>query len=184
MAAAGALHLLAPPAAAARSEPSPWDARDGFQLTGPREVTLPLDVDGETMMASVRYASGGPSVAVEGEGPAGDAVVLGVADAGYVSWHGWQSVVRLKTIDRFDAAHLGEGGRVTAPMHGKLIEVLVAAGAAVRKGQRLAVIEAMKMEHALVAPMDGRVAELRASVGDQVAEGALLMTIEAAAEHG
>ena len=84
------------------------------------------------------------------------------------------------TLDPFDAAHLGEGGRVTAPMHGKVIEILVAAGDPVQKGQRLAVIEAMKMEHALVSPLDGTVTEVRASAGSQVADGALVMTIEEA----
>ncbi len=63
-------------------------------------------------------------------------------------------------------------------MHGKVLEVLVAPGDAVHKGQRLAVIEAMKMEHALVAPIDGIVAEVRVTVLAQVAQGAYLMTIE------
>ena len=66
-------------------------------------------------------------------------------------------------------------------MHGKVIEVLVAAGDAVRKGQKVAVIEAMKMEHALAAPTDGTVSEVRVGAGDQIAEGALVMTIETAA---
>jgi 3-methylcrotonyl-CoA carboxylase alpha subunit len=67
-------------------------------------------------------------------------------------------------------------------MHGKVIEILVAPGDTVHKGQRLAVIEAMKMEHALVAPVDGTVAELRVDAGSQVAEGALVMAIEPASE--
>jgi 3-methylcrotonyl-CoA carboxylase alpha subunit len=63
-------------------------------------------------------------------------------------------------------------------MHGKVIEVLVAAGDAVRKGQKVAVIEAMKMEHALATAVNGTVNEVRVSAGDQVAEGALVMTID------
>jgi 3-methylcrotonyl-CoA carboxylase alpha subunit len=50
----------------------------------------------------------------------------------------------------------------------------------VQKGQRVAVVEAMKMEHALVAPADGIVAEVAAKVGAQVAEGAKLLTITVA----
>jgi len=185
-AAAGALALLGRegPAAEATPDPSPWDARDGFQLGGPRELTLPLEVDGAGETATVSYRSGAASVTVEGEGPAGDAVVVGTADAAYVSRRGRQTVVRLETVDPFDIAHLGEGGRVVAPMHGKVIEVVVAAGEVVRKGQRLAVIEAMKMEHALTAPVDGTVAELGVRAGSQVAEGELLMTIAAATEPG
>ncbi len=74
----------------------------------------------------------------------------------------------------------GEGGRLTAPMPGKVISLLVAAGAAVTKGQPLAVMEAMKMEHTLAAPRDGRVAELLYAVGDQVAEGAELLRLDKA----
>ena len=57
-------------------------------------------------------------------------------------------------------------------------KVLVGEGQAVARGERLVVLEAMKMEQALLAPFDGTVAELRASEGAQVAEGALLARIE------
>jgi 3-methylcrotonyl-CoA carboxylase alpha subunit len=87
-------------------------------------------------------------------------------------------VVRLKALDVAEAAGATESGRVSAPMHGKVLEVLVAPGAAVRKGDRLAVIEAMKMEHTLLAPIDGIVADVRVTVPAQVAQGAHLMTIE------
>jgi 3-methylcrotonyl-CoA carboxylase alpha subunit len=56
--------------------------------------------------------------------------------------------------------------------------MLVAEGERVEKGQRLAVIEAMKMEHALTARRPGRVTGIAVAVGAQVAEGARLMTIE------
>jgi 3-methylcrotonyl-CoA carboxylase alpha subunit len=183
-AAAGAAHLILrePPCLAdAAAEPSPWDARDGFQLSGPRELALPLDVDGDRVTATVSYRCGAAAVTVDGEEPARDAVVTDGGDAVYVSRGGRQTVVRLATLDALDAAHAGNGGRVVAPMHGKVIEVLVAAGATVRKGERVAVIEAMKMEHALAAPIDGTVTEIRVAAGDQVAEGGLLLTIEAAA---
>jgi 3-methylcrotonyl-CoA carboxylase alpha subunit len=70
------------------------------------------------------------------------------------------------------------GGAVTAPMPGRVVSVDVTEGASVKAGQRLAVLEAMKMEQVLVAPFDGRVAELKAAVGAQVSEGALLVRIE------
>jgi len=66
-------------------------------------------------------------------------------------------------------------------MHGKVLALLVAEGDRVEKGQRLAVIEAMKMEHALTARGPGRVAGIAVAVGAQVAEGARLMTIESEA---
>jgi 3-methylcrotonyl-CoA carboxylase alpha subunit len=51
-------------------------------------------------------------------------------------------------------------------------------GAAVKKGQKLVTLEAMKMEHSLVAPFDGIVAELHATDGGQVSDGMLLVRIE------
>jgi 3-methylcrotonyl-CoA carboxylase alpha subunit len=58
----------------------------------------------------------------------------------------------------------------------------VSAGEQVIKGQRVAVIEAMKMEHALIAPFDGEVGAVHAAAGDQVGEGALLLEITPEAE--
>ena len=73
-------------------------------------------------------------------------------------------------------AHAGEAqaeaGRLTAPMPGKVLSFAVKAGDKVSKGQALAVMEAMKMEHTIAAPGDGVVAELMYAPGDQVAEGA------------
>ncbi|HEY5633411.1 MAG TPA: acetyl/propionyl/methylcrotonyl-CoA carboxylase subunit alpha [Burkholderiaceae bacterium] len=78
-------------------------------------------------------------------------------------------------------AHAGEedsgGGRLTAPMPGKVIALLCEKGAKVAKGQPLLVMEAMKMEHTLYAPEAGEVTELLYAVGDQVDEGAQLVEI-------
>ena len=62
-------------------------------------------------------------------------------------------------------------------MHGKVLAILVDPGAVVTKGQRVAVIEAMKMEHALAAPIDGTVAEITVTPGSQVVEDARIMVI-------
>ncbi len=76
-------------------------------------------------------------------------------------------------------AHAGEGesgeGRMTAPMPGKVIAVNVTRGARVAKGSTLLVMEAMKMEHAILAPADGVVEDILYGVGEQVAEGAALV---------
>ncbi|HSW05456.1 acetyl/propionyl/methylcrotonyl-CoA carboxylase subunit alpha [Aquabacterium sp.] len=81
-------------------------------------------------------------------------------------------------------AHAGEGaaegGRLTAPMPGKVVAFLTQAGDTVSKGQPVAVMEAMKMEHTLSAPRDGVVAELLYAVGDQVAEGGELLRLQPA----
>jgi 3-methylcrotonyl-CoA carboxylase alpha subunit len=69
------------------------------------------------------------------------------------------------------------GGRLTAPMPGRVIELLVAPGAAVRQGQPMMVIEAMKMEHTIAAPRDGVVAAVNFTAGDLVEEGAELIEL-------
>jgi len=63
-------------------------------------------------------------------------------------------------------------------MHGRLLALFVGEGEAVEQGARVAIVEAMKMEHSLTAPRAGRVARIAAAVGDQVAQGARIMTIE------
>ena len=78
------------------------------------------------------------------------------------------------------AADAAGGGRVTAPMHGALIEVLVKPGDQVSAGTRLAVLEAMKMQHEILAQVDGIVQEVLAAAGAQVAADELLIEIEAA----
>ena len=78
-------------------------------------------------------------------------------------------------------AHAGdsqvEGGRLTAPMPGKVLSFAVKGGDKVKKGQALAVMEAMKMEHTIAAPADGTVAELLYAPGDQVTEGVELLKL-------
>ncbi len=77
-------------------------------------------------------------------------------------------------------AGAGEGdAAIRAPMNGRLVAIAVEEGDRVEAGQRLAVVEAMKMEHALVAPHAGVVRDLEASVGDQVEMGERIMRVEA-----
>ncbi len=70
------------------------------------------------------------------------------------------------------------GGGLEAPMPGKVIAVKAAVGQAVRKGDEILVVEAMKMENAVRAPRDGVVKSLRAKVGDMVAPGTVLAELE------
>jgi biotin carboxyl carrier protein len=88
---------------------------------------------------------------------------------------------RVALFDPFDvdldAMDDAGGAAIKSPMHGKLVALMVQAGDAVTKGQKVAIVEAMKMEHALVAPRDGVVAEVIGDVGAQVGEGAKVVVL-------
>lgn len=157
---------------------SPWDATDGFQLSGTRTLPVPIMVDGDAVEAVASYGPHGPTVAVDGVTAALDATAIEAADVLYVLRHGRQTVVRRADVGSLDLAHAEGDGLIKAPMHGKILALLVAEGDAVSKGQRLAIVEAMKMEHALTAPRAGRVREIAVAAGSQVVEGARVMTIE------
>lgn len=92
----------------------------------------------------------------------------------------WGNVYSFVVPDPLDvtAAAGTASGVVEAPMPGLVKAVFVEAGAAVAAGDRIAVLEAMKMEHTLVAPRDGMVAEVLAAAGDQVAAGAPLVRMD------
>ncbi|MCW5650109.1 MAG: acetyl/propionyl/methylcrotonyl-CoA carboxylase subunit alpha [Ramlibacter sp.] len=91
--------------------------------------------------------------------------------------HGATRILNIDLLAHAGEAH-AEGGRLSAPMPGKVVSFAVKAGDKVSKGQALAVMEAMKMEHTIAAPADGIVAELLYSPGDQVAEGAELLRLQ------
>ena len=94
---------------------------------------------------------------------------------------GVQAVVSDLTMQPAQSRESAAGsGRITPPMNGRVVAVLAAAGAQVKRGQGLIVLESMKMEHTLAAPCDGVLAELTCAVGEQVAPGKLLARVEAA----
>ncbi|MFG6442396.1 biotin carboxylase N-terminal domain-containing protein [Roseateles sp. LKC17W] len=196
-AAAVVAHTLAVEAATQGADP--WSARDGFRLFGAATRRFDLaagDAHHEVLLA--RQHRGGMTLTV-----AGEAIAFAVQSSNAETHELFLGTdrVRVKTyaqgerIAVFAAtgsavltevdliAHAGdgpaEGGRLTAPMPGKLIAFLAKAGDTVTKGQQLAVMEAMKMEHTISSPRDGTVAELLFAVGDQVSDGAELLKLEA-----
>jgi 3-methylcrotonyl-CoA carboxylase alpha subunit len=165
--------------AEAVAEPnSPWTARDGFQLGGTRSVVVPILIDGHSADAAVSYGKGGMSVIVDGATSATDAKVFEADGEAYVLRRGRQTRVRLKDMSAATADAEAGDGVLKAPMHGKVLQLFVGAGDAVAGGQRLAVIEAMKMEHTLRAPFAGIVADVAIGAGTQVVEGAQIMVIQ------
>jgi 3-methylcrotonyl-CoA carboxylase alpha subunit len=155
----------------------PFALRDAFQLSGPRSVGVRVEVDGEARDIQVAWRDGR---AVPLDGPeTGES-------AGIVSWAGdavyaleGGRAVKVALVDQLArVAEEAEGAAaIKAPMHGKVIAVDVAAGDTVAKGDRLAVVEAMKMEHAVVAPRDGTVETVFVSEGGQVDQGAPMVSL-------
>ena len=162
---------------------SPWDATDAFQLTGRRLQQLPVLVEDEAVVAEVRFGSQGQSVSIDGVSPVQDALVVPDQGAVYVLRRGRQTKVALRDLTLNEAGDHDSSGVVRAPMHGKVLDILVEPGVRVTRGQRVAIIEAMKMEHTLVAPTDGIVTDIVAIPDAQIAEGAKIMRIEPAAEQ-
>jgi 3-methylcrotonyl-CoA carboxylase alpha subunit len=87
---------------------------------------------------------------------------------------------RLRCIDPLahSAVEEAHAGRLTAPMSGTVVAVLVQAGEAVAKGAPLLILEAMKMEHTIKAPTSGKVSAVHYRQGEQVAEGAALIDLD------
>jgi len=157
---------------------APWAANDGFALGPARQFDLDITVDGHPRKATVQWGEGA-RVTMDGVA-AGNGVRFVPAGAGVVAIaNGVQRSVALKSYDSIDVDHLDGDGVIKAPMHGKVLAILVEQGASVAKGERVAVVEAMKMEHALMAPIDGTVGEIVAAVGAQIAEGATILSIAA-----
>ncbi len=85
----------------------------------------------------------------------------------------------LPQIDFYESQHVGEAENfLKSPMPGKLIKVIAKAGAEVKKGQTLLIVEAMKMENNLLAPRDGQIEEIFAREGDKVDSSKILLKLK------
>jgi 3-methylcrotonyl-CoA carboxylase alpha subunit len=196
--AAAALFCLRAPAAAISD---PWARRDGWRLNAPNapQTLVFRDRDAELTVAATaagtgwelaigdrryrvaaRFAADGAATLTL-DGAQSRALVLDHGDdiAVFIEGASW----RLTRVDPL-APPVGadaHAGRLSAPMPGRVVQLLVGAGDTVSQGQALIVIEAMKMEHTIAAPRDGTVEAVRYAVGDLVEEGAELIALEDAA---
>jgi len=139
-----------------------------------------LDVDGIRVDASVTAA--GPA-RFEGRNGERRRRTFVVRDGDHVFAQVDGREYRLHVVSRVaegSGEHAAAPGELEAPMPGRVTRVAVSVGDVVKRGQELIVVEAMKMENALVAPMDGVVKSLAVKVGDMVAPGPALVVVEAA----
>ncbi len=137
----------------------PWQDLVGFRANAPAVRRVEVEVDGTPYLVERTVA---PAATIDG-------------DVLYLDGEAWSF-----GPPRADhAGGAGEGdGAIMSPMPGRVIAVLVKEGQAVARGERLLVLEAMKMEQALLAPFNGVVGALKVAAGEQVPEGTLLARIE------
>jgi len=105
-------------------------------------------------------------------GASGFATVAKVGDVWWVHFQG--HTFCLERIEPGASQSEDEGG-LTAPMPGKVLDVLVEVGQSVEAGQTLMVLEAMKMEHRILASASGQVTGIHFTVGQQVQQGSILL---------
>ena len=174
----------------------PFSRRDGWRAYGVAARRFAFEFQGEAVDAQLTYlhdgalrleVAGNSGVLAFAESDQGiDLQFAGQRHTAHVYRQGETTHIftphgatRILAIDLLAHAgdHQAEGGRLTAPMPGKVLSFAVKNGDKVKKGQALAVLEAMKMEHTIAAPADGTVAELLYAPGDQVTEGAELLKL-------
>ena len=193
--------VVSTPAATAdvRDPHSPWQAQDGWRLGAPAARVVPLQQGERAHTLKVWATADGWRVRCDDAAPK---QVVGRADGHTLSVQLDARRWRLQLQRDGDQLHLfgddgqrrftlhdpvgeseqasADAGSLLAPMPGKIVATLVAAGTQVKRGTPLVVLEAMKMEHTLQAPTDGTVKGYRAKAGDQVGDGAVLVDFEAA----
>ena len=148
---------------APKGSSDPWSAHDGFRLGARTRPALEFVVNGKRQVVAVTDARA-PEAALRLSSGA-----IAVMDRG--------ETFVVQPYDPFAAADAAGAAtdRIVTPMPGKVIQLLVKAGDAVKRGQPLAVLEAMKMEHTLSAPADETIESVSVAAGDQVAEGTIVI---------
>ncbi|MEO6293907.1 MAG: acetyl/propionyl/methylcrotonyl-CoA carboxylase subunit alpha, partial [Burkholderiaceae bacterium] len=178
----------------------PWAKRDGWQSHGIHGRAFEFEFHGEKLAAQLRYLHDGALHLTVGDvvNDVAGALSYSYTDAGFdISFlkhriiskiyrnsdvvdiftdKGATQIIAIDLLEHAGETH-EEGGRLTAPMPGKVVSFSVKAGDKVVKGQALAVMDAMKMEHTIASPTDGVVQELLYQPGDQVVEGAELLKL-------
>jgi len=193
--AAAALAVLA--SEAAHRSPSPWAAADGWRLNLESQRSFEFSEGATARGFTLHYGRSGHSFDFgAGRQPASatplgddryrvtfgdrgfDATVIrrGLAFTVFADGHTY----RLAMVDPLAAAETIEAptGRLTAPMPGRIAHLYVKPGQAVKRGDVLLVLEAMKMEHSILAPRDGVVEAIGYAVGELVEEGVELLSLK------
>ncbi len=141
----------------------PWGASDGFRIGGRAQETVDFVLDGKRRAVAV--PDGTPGIAVL---RLANGTIAAIRDG---------ETFELTEYDPLASAEIaGEAAdRIVTPMPGKVARVLVKEGERVVRGQAIAVLEAMKMEHTLASPGDLEIESVAVAAGDQVGEGTIVV---------
>ena len=175
----------------------PWQSSHGWRMNSLMQRSLQFAEEHHQHSVQLTYLADGWTLRTDSgavdvrlasvSGSGGNDLVLKIADrtvSGTVvrdgeHFHVFSQGVHTDLHYSDALAHAGEteaeGGRLTAPMPGKIVAVLVAKAQEVKKGDALLIMEAMKMEHTISAPHDGVIDDVLYAIGDQVTEGAQLL---------
>ena len=149
----------------------------GLRLNAPSRNAVALASGGETRLVDLQAARA-ETASIDEDETDDAAIVTGYLEGEEVIAFACGTAYRFSLATRGTGHASAHDGAIIAPMPGKVIAVDVAEGDTVTAGQRLMVLEAMKMEHALTAPFDGTVTGLSASQGAQVQVEAVLAVVE------
>jgi geranyl-CoA carboxylase alpha subunit len=143
-----------------------------------KDASFVVNVDDETLNVTLRNVEGARAVMlVDGETIASTVHLSDDTLHGIVGGRGLDCVNLLAKTHGSEEG--SDGRRVLAPMHGRVVEIFVSGGENVQKGDRLAIIEAMKMQHDIIAEIDGSVDDLLIEIDQQVGAEDLMITIAA-----
>lgn len=187
--------------ARAQESNNPWAQLDGWRLNDDGHTDFCFIHDGEQIVVTVHFQRQGLLIeladgrkrisaeidangrlAIELEGERYHASVVQTADGITILLPGEVARLGLFNPLNVDAGEGDAGDIVLAPMPGKVIQMLVAVGDKVEKGQPLAILEAMKMEHTIAAKRAGEIERIGAATGEQVGEGLSLVVFKAQKE--
>ncbi len=154
-----------------RNSSDPWNTLDRFRLGGPARWSVEFNADGKRI--SVNEPTSPEN------GPAYPVLRLASGELAVIACGETHLLREYDPLALAEAAGRADE-RVIVPMPGKITRVLVKAGDHVTRGQPLAVLEAMKMEHTLAAPGDAEIDSVDVAPGDQVSEGAVIVRFKKA----
>ncbi len=173
-------HLNVDSAWASGSNPhSPWAARDGFQLGAARRQALSVAINGTVTSIDVKWGCDGAQMATSHENGhfsaysehrSAPGTLIAIAD-------GMQTILSMPTYDASAIEDTGDGSTIRAPINGRVSKIFAKPGDVVEKGARIAIVEAMKMEHVLATTAAGTIDSVAVAEGAHVTQGTLVASL-------